>query len=206
MKRMSGSFVAAVIAVCVMLLHPQAPPAETSPVANTSYESGGERVLRHEVVVDATLEEAWSAFTTADGLRSFAVPVVEFELKTGGKFHSNYQVGSKVGDAGTIYNTVLSYVPQKMVAFKIGLTEIFPPGPREAGTLFAVVEFEETSKRKTKVVLSMMGWGTGAEWEQVQKHFDWGNAYTLEVLHDRFLKGPVDWQRKAGAASKKDKS
>ena len=159
-------------------------------VQNTSYEFTGERVLRHEAIVDATLEQAWAAFTTTEGLRTFAAPVVDFELKTGGKFHSNYQVGSKVGDPSTIYNTVLAYVPLKMVAFKIGLTDKFPAGPREVGTLFAVVEFEKVSNRKVKIILSMMGWGNGAEWDQVYKHFDWGNAYTLKALQERFVKGP----------------
>jgi uncharacterized protein YndB with AHSA1/START domain len=167
---------------------------KASPVRNTSYEAAGERILRHEAIVYATLEEAWRAFTTAEGLRTFAVPVVEFELKTGGKFHSNYQFGSKVGDPGTIYNTVLAYVPLKIVAFKIGLTDKFPAGPREAGTLFVVVEFEQQGSRKVKITLSMMGWGNGADWDEVYKHFDWGNAYTLKKLQERFLRGPLDWQ------------
>ena len=183
--------------VTACLLFAQAKPAtKASAVRNTSYQALGERILRHQVAVDATLEESWNAFTTAEGLRSFAVPVVEFELKTGGKFHSNYRVGSKVGDPGTIYNTVLGYVPLRMMAFKIGLTDQFPAGPREAGTLFAVVEFEPLSARKTRIVLAMLGWGTGPEWDQVYEKFDWGNAYTLEKLRERFLNGPVDWQKK----------
>lgn len=193
-------------AVAMFAFWPLETMAETPLVANTSYTAGSERVMRHEVIVDASVDEAWQAFSTAEGWQSFAVPVVEFELKMGGKFHSNYNVGSKLGDPGTIYHSVLCYVPRKMIAFKIGLTDEFPAGPRQAGTLFTIVEIEPTpGPKKTRVILSMLGWGTGAEWEQVYKHFEWGNPYTLNNLRERFISGPLNWQEIARKNSMKEK-
>src|SRR5690348_8905590 len=136
-------------------------------VRNTSYELDGQRVLRHEGIVDAGLEQVWTTSTTAEGMRTYLGPVVEFELKTGGKFATNYRPGSKIGDAGTIHNEVLAYIPRKMLSFKVGLTDRFPAGPRQAGTLFAVLEFERISVHKTKVTILMAGWGTGPDWDQV---------------------------------------
>ena len=162
-------------------------------IKNTSYRLGSERVLRHEVVLNAPLKAAWDAFSSADGLKTFVAPTVEFELKTEGKFHSNYKKDSTIGDPGTIYNTVLAYVPEKMLAFRIGLTERFPAEPRAAGTLFAVLEFQPVSKSKTKVSVSMLGWKDGPQWDEVYKFFDWGNAYTMDQLRKRFVSGPIDW-------------
>ncbi len=80
-------------------------------VRNTSFRGpSGERVLRHEVVVDASLEDVWKALTTSEGLESFMAPVVRVELRTGGRFDSNYRRGSQLGDPGTIHN--LAQLPQ----------------------------------------------------------------------------------------------
>jgi hypothetical protein len=70
---------------------------------------------------------------TSEGLISFMAPVARIELKTGGAFQSNYKVGSKLGDPGTIRNQVLSYLPLEMLSLKIELTEQFPPGPQKRG-------------------------------------------------------------------------
>ena len=163
-------------------------------VRNTSYEVEGQRVLRHEGIVDASLKQVWITCTTADGMRTYLAPVVEFELKTGGKYDTNYRPGSRIGDAGTIHNEVLAYLPRKMLSFRIGLTDRFPAGPRQAGTLFAVLQFEGISDHKTKVTISMAGWGSGPDWDQVYEFFDRGNAYTLAALQHRFVNGPVKWK------------
>ena len=150
--------------------------ADVTSVRNTSYGVGSERVLRHEGIVDATVEQIWTTCTTAEGIRTYLAPVVAFELKTGGKYDTNYRPGSKIGDKGTIHNMVLAYLPEKMLAFKVGLTDRFPVGPREAGTLFAVLEFTKEAPNKVKVTISMAGWGSGPEWDEVYTFFDRGNA------------------------------
>ncbi|HEY2933588.1 MAG TPA: DUF6265 family protein [Acidobacteriota bacterium] len=171
-------------------------------VVNTSYVTpAAERVLRHEVIVNTTLEDAWKALTTSEGLKSFMAPTAEVELREGGKFHSNYTVGSKLGDPGTIYNQVLSFIPMKMFSIKIGLTDQFPAEPRQAGTLFAVLEFEDLGNNKVRVIESMIGWKTGPDWDKTYEFFNRGNAYTLKKLQQRFVEGPVNWN-KAGAPKK----
>jgi len=182
------------------------PKAETkaSLVKTSTYEAAGERVLRHELTLNAPVEEVWHSFTTSDGLRTWAAPVVEFELKTGGKFHSNYRLSGHVGDPGTIYNTVLSYLPMKMLSFKIALTEQFPAGPREAGTLVAIAQLEPLGKRRTKLVLSMVGFGNGPDWDKVFNSFAAKNPDALSNLQQSLEKGPIDWKQleMASAAAK----
>jgi uncharacterized protein YndB with AHSA1/START domain len=184
----------------VMLLSCCAWPQEKRPgnppdVRNTSYVAAGERVLRHQLIVPAGLQQVWHAFTTAEGLRTWAAPVVEFELKTGGAFHSNYNPHAQVGDQGTIYNTVLSYIPLRMLTFRIGLTPAFPEGPRQAGTLFAVAEFQAMGEKQTKVTLSMAGWGSGDEWNKVYAFFESGNTIALRDLEESFVHGPINWDK-----------
>jgi len=189
----------ALVSVCAWA-SPAKSEKKASAVKNSSYEVAGERVLRHEVIMNTALEQVWHSFTTTEGLQTWAAPVMEFELRTGGKFHSNYQLGGRIGDPGTIYNTVLSYLPLKMLSFKIGLTDRFPEGPRKAGTLLAVAQFEALGNRKTKVILSMVGFGHGSEWDVVYKFFDTHNPTGLSMLQESLEKGPIDWQKSETAS------
>jgi uncharacterized protein YndB with AHSA1/START domain len=166
-----------------------------SQVKNSSFViPSGERVLRHETRVNGSLADVWNALTTSEGLMTFMAPVVHMELKTGGVFDSNYRVGSKLGDPGTIHNQVLNYIPMEMFSIKVGLTDQFPERPRQAGTLFAVLTFKESGPTQTLVTISMLGWDTGDDWDLVYKHFDRGNSYTLAELARRFDQGPVAWK------------
>jgi uncharacterized protein YndB with AHSA1/START domain len=164
-------------------------------VKNSSFVTpAGERVLRHEITVNGSLADVWNAFTTSEGLMTFMAPVVHMELKTGGVFDSNYRVGSKLGDPGTIHNQVLNYIPLEMFSIKVGLTDQFPEGPRKAGTLFAVLTFKDAGAKQSLVTISMLGWGSGEDWDAVYKHFDRGNSYTIAELARRFDQGPVAWK------------
>ncbi len=163
-------------------------------VRNTSFRGpSGERVLRHEIVVDASLEDVWKALTTPEGLESFMAPVVRVELKTGGRFDSNYRAGSTPDDPNSIHNTVLCYVPLEMFAIKVNLTARFPAEARDAGTLFSVLTLKYLGNHRVQVTESMGGWGEGKEWDDTYDHFDWGNGYTLGQLFRRFKEGPRQW-------------
>ena len=48
-------------------------------------------------------------------------------MKTGGHYYTNYDPAARIGDPGTVRNTVLTYVPLEMVAIHVKLgTKIFP--------------------------------------------------------------------------------
>lgn len=180
-------------------LHQGLPDQEfTAKSVDTSFVAGnGERVLRQEIMVPATLEEVWKAVSTSDGLREWVAPTADIELKTGGHWYTNYTPGSKIGDPGTIYNSVLSYVPMQMIAMKIGIAPpIFPKGPSDAGTLFAVLTLVDLGNRQVRVSEHMIGFGPGEDWDKVYRFFETGNAYTLGQLLKRFQVGPRKWAAK----------
>lgn len=166
----------------------------TAKVANTSYIApDGERVLRHEIDIPASLADAWAAMTTSEGIRTFIAPVTKVELKSGGCYCTNYTPGTKIGDPGTISNRVLSYIPRQMLSAKINLADIFPPQPRAENTLFLVVEFSEKGPKQTHMKASLLGFGSGEQWDKVYRFFDTGNAYTFGQLVKRFTVGPKQW-------------
>ena len=52
-------------------------------VVDSSRIVGGERVLEQSVVVAAEIGEAWRAFATAEGFRTWAAPTTRIDLRVG---------------------------------------------------------------------------------------------------------------------------
>jgi uncharacterized protein YndB with AHSA1/START domain len=183
----------------VSKLHDALPDKDyTAKGTDTSFLApNGERVLREEIVVPATLQEVWAAVSTSAGLRTFVAPVTEVEMKTGGHYYTNYNPGAKIDDPGTIYNTVLTYVPLEMVGIKVKLgTAIFPKSVADADTLFAVMTMKDLGGGQVRVTETMVGWQSGEDWDKVYKFFQTGNAYVLGQLYKRFSVGPRQWVAK----------
>jgi len=67
----------------------------------------GERVLQQSVVVAADVTSVWRPISTAEGLRRFAAPRLEFELRPGGRWLARFDKDSKLDESG-IHNRVLS--------------------------------------------------------------------------------------------------
>jgi hypothetical protein len=175
----------------------RAVPLLAQEIQDTSFKApNGERVQRLDIVVASTVKDVWTVVSTSEGWMSFMAPSVALELKTGGAFQSNYRVGAKVGDPGTITNTVLAYVPMQMFAMRIGLTEAFPQEVREANTLFSVLTMEDAGPGRVKISEMMLGWREGPGWDTTWKFFLQGNRRTLLDLYNRFAEGPVDWKTK----------
>ena len=185
----------AIASISLLILF--AAPLSAQTVKDTSFTTNtGERVLQQEIIVDATPEQVWQTWTTPEGLRTFVAPVISVELKTGGDWFANYKVGAKVGDPGTIHNTVLNYLPMEMLSIKIGLTDIFPKELRDANTLFAVMSFKDLGNNKVKIIESIVGWKSGPNWDKTYEFFRRGDELELKALQWRFRNGPIDWSKK----------
>jgi uncharacterized protein YndB with AHSA1/START domain len=184
----------AIISIPLLLLF--AAPLGAQTVKDTSFTtSTGERVLQQEIIVDASLEDVWKTWTTSEGLRTFVAPMIVVELKTGGDWFANYALGAKVGDPGTIHNTVLNYLPMEMLSIKIGLTDIFPKELRDANSLFSVLSFRDLGKKQVKVVESIVGWRSGPNWDKTYEFFRRGDALTLKAFSWSLQHGPIDWTK-----------
>jgi Activator of Hsp90 ATPase homolog 1-like protein len=78
---------------------PVAAAAAAQGVRNTSYATKtGERVLRIETIVPASVEQVWHAWTTQDGLKEWIAPVATIDLKVGGTISTNYDGKARIGD------------------------------------------------------------------------------------------------------------
>jgi hypothetical protein len=115
------------------------------------------------------------------------------ELRPGAVIETSYQSAARPGDPANIHNTVVAYLPQKMLS--IAATNA-PPGfpDRELlADLATVIELEALGDDSTRVTISMMGYGTDPKYDRLFGFFTNGNGLTLTQLRERFTSGPINW-------------
>jgi uncharacterized protein YndB with AHSA1/START domain len=153
-----------------------------------------ERVLRKQVVVDASVKEIWDAFTTNQGAQTFFAPQTKINLTLGGSYEIYFFPQNPHGTRGCEEEChIQSIVPMKSLAFTWG-SEPSTKTLHAAGlTTIVFLRFEELSAHKTLVHFTDVGWGEGAEWDLSYHFFDKAWDEALGWLKIRFAKGPIDW-------------
>jgi hypothetical protein len=159
-------------------------------VKNTSYvTSTGEKVLRFEIVIPVSRAEAWNLFTTEEGWKKWSTPVVSMDFKVGGLISTNYDSSKVIGDPGTIRLPIINYLEKEMLTLKVELNEGFSEKLRqEDGNLQEIIQLFDAGKGKTKIISSMIGWGTGPDWDTSYAFFSKGNEWTSEQLLKLYYK------------------
>jgi hypothetical protein len=153
-------------------------------VQNTSYTtSTGEKVLRLEFVIPVSKQEAWKLLASAEGWKKWAAPVVSIDLKVGGVILTNYDKNKTVNDSGTIRLPIINYLEGEMITLKVILNDAFTQKVRqEDKNLQEVIQLADFGDGKTKITSSMIGWGTGADWDKTYNFFAKGNKWSYEQL------------------------
>ena len=152
-----------------------------------------ERVIHHEVIVNAGVEVVYKTWATKEGLQSFFAPECEIELRLFGPYHIHFFPQSPAGSKGAEDEVIISYEKNKMLSFTWG----FPPSLmnlRKNQKTIVTLKFKELDDNKTKVVFTQSGWGEGEEWTKGFQYFEkaWKEVVFPRFV-ERFVKGPVDW-------------
>jgi uncharacterized protein YndB with AHSA1/START domain len=150
-----------------------------------------ERSIDKEVVIAATPEQAWEAWTTRAGIVSFFAPDAKIEAKVGGAFNIHIDPLAEPGSKGADDMRFMALQPPKMLSFDWSAPPSMPE-VRQQRT-FVTVRLVPVTPGQTRVTLHHTGWGDGGEWDKAYAYFDraWGNV--LGNLKQRFETGPRDW-------------
>ena len=151
-----------------------------------------DRVIRGEVVVEASVDEAWDAWTTEEGLKTFFAPECNIDLRVDGPYEMFFDLDEEPGRRGSEGTRILAFQPKVMLAFTWN-APLHLPHVREHFT-HVVVRFRELAERQTAVSLTHDGWGEGEEWDEAYTYFQraW-NDVVLPRLKYRLLVGAIDW-------------
>ena len=158
-------------------------------VENTSYvEPSGDRAIQLSEVIPASAHDVFAAFTTSAGFRSWAVGMAEIDLRVGGMIEASYDAKAKPGDPDNIRNRILAYVPDRLLVIRNEQAPRQLPGREAFARTVTMVEFQALGPNSTKVSVTNAGYGADAESAAAYRHFEWGNAYTLDALKRHFEK------------------
>lgn len=158
--------------------------AKAQDVKNTSYtDSGGERVLRLEVILPVDKATAWQYFTTDEKLRLWIAPLAHIELKTGGYIITNYDKNKTLDDKSSIKLDIINYLQGEMLTLKVKLNDNFSKKAQaEDQNLQEIIQLVEVDKTHTKIISSMIGWGQGPDWDKTYSFFVKGNEWTYKEI------------------------
>lgn len=165
-------------------------------VSNTSFvEPNGDRAIQLSIEVPAEPQAAFDAFATAEGFRSWAVPVAQVDLRTGGIIESSYGAGARIGDRDNIRNEILAYVPGRLLVIRTVQAPRSFVDPELFQRTVTVIEFAPAGPGRARVTITNSGYGRGEGFDRLYRQFEWGDAFSLASLRRRFEQGPVDWSR-----------
>lgn len=153
-------------------------------VTNSSHSTAtGEKVLQLSIVVPLDKKAAWKLFTEDDQLKKWIAPLAHIELRTGGYIVTNYNKDKSLEDSSSIRLGIINYLENELLVLKVKLNNNFPAKARnEDGNLQEILQFKEVSPGKTKIISSMVGWGTGTEWDRTYDFFEKGNDWTFKEI------------------------
>jgi uncharacterized protein YndB with AHSA1/START domain len=150
-----------------------------------------DKILRKEITIPASLKQAWDAWTTTEGVKSFFSSEAKIELAIGGAYEIYFILENPYGLKGSEDCKVLSFLPMEMLSFEWNAPPEF--GELRGQHTRVVLQFQELESGKVKVILSQLGWGRGEGWDKLYDYFNKAWAYVLNNLKKRFSEGPINW-------------
>lgn len=150
-----------------------------------------QRVIRKEIVVNASVSEVWEAWTTVEGAVTFFAPEANIELSMGGSYELLFDLDAPEGSRGGEGLKMLSFLPEEMLSFEWNAPPQYPTVRRQR--TWVVVQFFPSGQNKVKVRLTHLGWRKGEEWDKVFQYFKRAWDIVLGRLQHRFATGSIDW-------------
>lgn len=186
MSKRAGLGILALLPLALLALALLAPAAANSALADP----GEPRILRKEVVVNASLDQVWHAWTTNEGV-AFASAKSRVELEVGGPYEW-FIDGEPAADGarGSEGSRVVAFLSKEMLVFDW----TFPPDVpslRNAGVkTHVVLLFDELGKDRVRVRFAQTGWQQGEDWDKGYEYFDAAWGWVLDQLVAHFEGSP----------------
>jgi uncharacterized protein YndB with AHSA1/START domain len=144
--------------------------------------SDGTRYYEDSLVINAPAQALWDAFTDTAAYRKWAAPVSEVDFRLGGAIEASYDPKGHLGDPQNIKNAYIAYIPGRLLVFQNVQAPDGLPGKAAYAKTVKTLEFEALGPNQTKVTVSGMGFGVGADFDKLYGFFSGGDASMLVTL------------------------
>jgi uncharacterized protein YndB with AHSA1/START domain len=121
--------------------------------------------LEKAVLVEATPQQVWRAWTTVEGVKTFFAPDARIELQPNGRYEILFDLDAPEGKRGSEGCKILSYASEPMLSFSWGAPPKFEKS-RAENAQWVVLFFLQVGDSRTLVRLLEFGWKDSAESEQ----------------------------------------
>lgn len=111
------------------------------------------------------------------------------ELTPGGPYEIYFLLENPEGTRGGEGNTVLSFLPPKMLSFTWNAPPSIPEVRNHIHKTWVVVQLEKIDSKNTKVSLDHLGWLAGEKWDETYAYFDRAWDIVLNSLKDSLSVG-----------------
>lgn len=142
--------------------------------------------LTQVFTIGAPCAAVWKALTTKEEVERWMTPLAEIDLRVGGRFRTHPDRSARIGDPGTVTQTILTFEPERLIAFRTVEAPDAPEFVRVAQDAWTVVTLEPEGPNATRVVLAGVGYGSGADWDRAYTFFETANALTMRQLAEHF--------------------
>jgi uncharacterized protein YndB with AHSA1/START domain len=152
------------------------------------------KIVKKEAVTTATLEDAWKAWTTVEGVTSFFVPKALVDSAVSGRYELFSTLKAPKGFQGTEGCKILALEPLRRLSFEF----IAPPQFPNVRRLRTRVDLTFGQVSKGGVVqlhLVHSGFLEGEEWDEFFEFSNWNWDLVLGRFQHRFSAGPIDWNK-----------
>lgn len=122
--------------------------------------AAAERAIDKDVLIAATLDQAWAAWTTRDSVHSFFAPGAVVEPRVGSAFHTDMDPGGGPGMKGADDMRYLALQPKKMFSLDWNAPPSLPDA--RAQRTFVIVRFYPADGTHTRVTIHHTGWAREA--------------------------------------------
>lgn len=123
------------------------------------------RTLVNAIEVETTPAAVWDAITTRDGLTSWLGEISAVDLRLGGSI----TIGQ--GDNATI-ERIIAYDPGRVLVTTLDIPASLEGTMGAVEQTWIVTRIEPIESGKTRVVRTMLGWGSGPEWRAPRFFFE----------------------------------
>lgn len=147
--------------------------------------------IEKSIIVPASVEQVWQAWTTAEGLQTFFAPKAVVDPKPGGEFSIIFTPDAPEGQRGAEGMRVLKLSFEEKFSFSWNNPPQFEK-IRDKQTR-VTVSFKPTDDGKTVVTLVHDRFKKGKAWSEAYAYFDDAWEVVLGRLQHRFEVGPIDW-------------
>ncbi|HHH55356.1 MAG TPA: SRPBCC domain-containing protein [Bacteroidetes bacterium] len=134
-------------------------------------------MIEKNIIANIPIDQAWTLWSTSDGLKTFFGQDNNFELSKGGPFEIYFDMSQPPGLRGSEDCKVIDFIPQKMLSFTwnapLSILEIRNSGYKTTVAVF----FKSIDDGKTEIKLIHHGFMEGEKWIEYKKYFE--NAWDI---------------------------